>query len=238
MELKDRVAIVTGGHKGIGKALSVKLAQHGAHVAMVGRDAAALDEAASEIKKLGVQALAVQGDLCENDVIDRFVRQVIEKFGRLDILINNAGVGYFAPLSELSIAHWDAMFNLNIRAVFLVTQKALPYLRQAGEAFVVNIASLAGKNAFVGGSGYAATKHALIGFSRCLMLEERKNGINVLTVCPGSVRTDFFQHHQSAETVLAKEILEPQDVAQAVVESLKLPARAMVSELDIRPANP
>jgi len=171
-------------------------------------------------------------------VIEQFVQQVKQNFGRLDILVNNTSVGYLGTLAELKVEQWDAMFNLNFRAVFLLTQQLLPLLRKAGEAFVLNIASLAGKNAFAGGAGYAATKHALLGFSRCLMLEERKNGINVLAVCPGSVRTEFFSNVPDGQSALAKIILEPEDVARMVVEALKLPAWAMVSELDIRPANP
>lgn len=238
MDLKNKVAVVTGGNKGIGKAIALKLAEQGCHVALIARDLNTLEATAKQLKLFGVETLVVQGDLAQDEVIGRFVQQVKETFGRLDILVNNAGVGYFGPVAELKVEQWDAMFDLNMRAVFLLTQKLIPLLRKAGEAFVVNIASLAGKNAFVGGAGYAATKHALLGFSRCLMLEERKNGINVLAVCPGSVRTEFFSNVPDGQSALAKNILEPEDVAQMVVEALKLPARAMVSELDIRPANP
>ncbi len=238
MELKDRVAVVTGGNKGIGKAIALKLAEQGCHLALVARDRKSLEATAEQVKTFGVKAFIFQGDLTKDEVIKQFVQQVKQNFGRLDILVNNAGVGYFGPLAEFKVEQWDAMFNLNIRAVFLLTQQFLPLLRKAGEASVVNIASLAGKNSFAGGSGYVASKHALLGFSRCLMLEERKNGINVLAVCPGSVRTEFFNNLPDGQNALVKNILEPEDVARMVVEALKLPARAMVSELDIRPANP
>ena len=238
MILKHKVAIISGGNKGIGRAIAFGLANEGCHLALIARDRDSLQKTGEELKRSGVEVLTFQGDLTNDESITTFVQAVERKFGRLDILINNAGLGYFAPVAELKIEHWDAMFQVNIRAVFLLTQQALPLLRKSGEAFIVNMASLAGKNAFAGGAGYAATKHALIGFSRCLMLEERKHGIHVLTVCPGSVRTDFFKHHPEAQAALAKNILEPEDVAQMVIESLKLPARALVSELDIRPANP
>ncbi len=238
MELANKVAIVTGGNKGIGRAIALELARHQARLAIIGRDKNSLSKVEKEILEAGSEVFTFAGDLTDDTVVTAFAKAVKEHFGKIDILVNNAGVGYFAPVADLKIEHWDRMFNLNVRSVFLLTQKVLPELRKAGEAFVVNVASLASKNAFVGGGGYAATKHALLGFSRCLMLEERKNGINVLTVCPGSVKTEFFSHHHDADEVLKKHILQPENVAQIVVQALQLPANAMVSEIDIRPANP
>jgi 3-oxoacyl-[acyl-carrier protein] reductase len=114
----------------------------------------------------------------------------------------------------------------------------LPYLREAEESVVINVASLAGKNAFINGGGYAATKHAVIGFSRCLMLEERKNGIRVLAICPGSVATNFFDDHHGTLDPKRDRILRSEDVAESIIHMIKLPQRAMVSEIDIRPSNP
>ncbi|NOX87975.1 MAG: SDR family NAD(P)-dependent oxidoreductase [Calditrichaeota bacterium] len=238
MQIKDKVAVVTGGNKGIGKAIAVKLAAEGANLAIIGRDGQSLDSAAGELRSTGREVMTFQGDLTDDRIVEAFVKEAVGHFGRIDILINNAGVGYFAPVAELPVEQWDAMFNLNIRAVFILTQKVLPYLRASGDSFIVNVASLAGKNAFAGGGGYAATKHALLGFSRCLMLEERRNGVHVLTVCPGSVRTDFFNNHHAGEEMRNKNILRPEDVAETVVRAMQLPPHAMVSEIDIRPANP
>ena len=125
-----------------------------------------------------------------------------------------------------------------VRGLFIATREALPHLRDAGESVVVNVASLAGKNAFVNGGGYAATKHAVVGFSRCLMLEERKNGIRVLTICPGSVATNFFDDHHDTFDPKRERILQSEDVAESIIHMIKLPQRAMVSEIDIRPSNP
>ncbi len=177
-------------------------------------------------------AAVVPADMRDEQQVRAMVQAAVKQFGRLDILINNAGLGYFKPVAELSTEEWDEMFSVNMRAVFIATQAALPHLRAAKESFVVNIASLAGKNAFVDGSGYAATKWALRAFSQCLMLEERKNGVRVLSVCPGSVDTGFSPH------VGKKNMIKPEDVAAAVVSALKMPQRTMISEIDIRPTNP
>ena len=130
------------------------------------------------------------------------------------------------------------MFNLNVKGLFIATRECLPYLRQAGESVIVNVSSLAGKNTFIGGGGYTATKHAVLAISRCLMLEERHNGVRVLTICPGSVDTSFSSERRGMDDLKREKILKPEDVAESIVHMVKLPQRAMLSELDIRPTNP
>jgi 3-oxoacyl-[acyl-carrier protein] reductase len=134
------------------------------------------------------------------------------------------------------------MFNLNVRGFFIATREALPYLRKQGEGVIVNVVSLAGKNAFVGGGGYAASKHAVLGFTRCLMLEERKNGIRGLAICPGSVDTYFFQVQQGpGETRMTpnlEKVLKSGDIADTILHMIRMPQRALISEVDIRPSNP
>jgi 3-oxoacyl-[acyl-carrier protein] reductase len=237
MELKDKVAIVTGASKGIGRQVAVDLAAAGAKVAISARSESLLAETANEINKNGGQVFVFVGDMSDETDIKNFIRQTIETFGKLDILINNAGIGHFHPVTELSTEHWDEMFNLNVRGLFIATREALPHLRDAGESMVVNVASLAGKNAFATGSGYAATKHAVLGFSRCLMLEERKNGVRVLAICPGSVTTNFADH-QPGLLAPEKKALSVSDVSDAILSTIRLPQRAMISEIDIRPSNP
>jgi short-subunit dehydrogenase len=170
--------------------------------------------------------------------IKSFISGTKAALGSIDILINNAGFGHFHPIADFSTKDWDEMFNLNVRGVFIATREALPFLRQAAESAVINVVSLAGKNAFVNGGGYAASKHALLGFSRCLMLEERKNGVRVLAICPGSVATNFFDGHHGTLDPKRERILRPEDVAESIIHMLKLPQRAMVSEIDIRPSDP
>jgi NADP-dependent 3-hydroxy acid dehydrogenase YdfG len=239
MDIKDKVAVVTGASKGIGRQTALALAGAGADVAISARSKDLLEEVAAEIQKTGRKAFVFPGDMSKEEDIKGFIKQTAERFGKIDILVNNAGLGYFHPIAEMSTALWDQMFNLNVRGVFIATREALPHLRKPGEAVIVNIVSLAGKNAFAGGGGYTGTKHALLAFSRCLMLEERKNGIRVLALCPGSVDTYFFdsQTGNPLKPSLEKS-LRPEDIASTILHMIRMPQRAMISEVDIRPSNP
>jgi 3-oxoacyl-[acyl-carrier protein] reductase len=152
------------------------------------------------------------------------------------VVVNNAGVGYFAPLEDLTVGQFDEIMAVNVRGMFLVTRAFLPGMRKTGGA-IVNIASLAGKNGFVGGTAYTASKHAVLGFSKSLMLEVRKDNVRVIAVCPGSVATPFFAK-AGQDLPNRDRVLTPEDVAAAVIDALKLADRAMISELDIRPTNP
>lgn len=235
MDLHNKIALVTGASRGIGRAIALALGKAGCKVMLAARDKVALEKVADEIDDFGSEAAVVVVDLREEKSIQQMIASTISRFGSLDILVNNAGLGHFAPVAEMTTGRWDEMFDVNLRGVFIATRAALPHLRKQGESFVVNIASLAGKNTFANGSGYTATKWGLRAFSQCLMLEERKNGVRVLVVCPGSVDTGFG--HPSAAVVKsdAKDIIMPEDVAAVVLTALEMPQRSMVSEIDIRP---
>jgi 3-oxoacyl-[acyl-carrier protein] reductase len=155
----------------------------------------------------------------------------------VDVLVNNAGVGVLKPFADLSLEEWDLTFATNVRSLYLVTREVLPAMRARRDGAVVNIASLAGKNAVVGGTAYAATKHAVLGFSKSLMLEVRKEGVRVIAICPGTVATGFGVG-RTVPKISREGVLQPEDVAHAVVSALQLPARALMSEIDLRPANP
>ena len=152
------------------------------------------------------------------------------------MLVNNAGIGRFKPLSELSLEDWDATMAVNVRSLFLMTRAFLAGMKQSGGT-IVNIASLAGKNGFEGGTAYCASKHAVLGFSKALMPEVRKHNIRVVAICPGSVSTPFMDK-APRERPNRDRVLAAEDVAHAVVSALTLSDRGMVSELDIRPTNP
>lgn len=238
MELHGKVAFITGASRGIGRSTALALAREGARVALIARDVAALKEVAAEIRQSGSACRAIPTDLRREEDIGAAIQMAVDSFGGLDIVVNNAGLGYFSPIAELSTALWDEMFAVNVRGLFLTTRQALPHLRQRGESVIVNVASLAGKNAFIGGGGYAASKHAVLGFSRCLMLEERTNGVRVLAICPGSVATDFSSGRHRGDKEREQRILAAEDVAACIVQMIKLPQRAMLSEIDLRPSNP
>lgn len=236
-DLKGKTAIVTGAGKGIGKAIALALAGQGTEVAVVARTFKDVQEVQRQIEMLGRKSLAIQADVGEEEGVKRLVRETAKTFGKVDILVNNAGVGYFARVMELAVQDFDEMFSTNVRGVFLCTKAVLPHMIKQHSGDIVNIASLAGRNAFVGGAGYAATKWALIGFARSLMLEVREYDIRVITICPGSVDTDF-DRRSSAQAKEKSRIPKAEDIAQIVVDALLMPRNVMVSEVDIRPTNP
>jgi short-subunit dehydrogenase len=238
MEIRNKGACITGASKGIGKETALALAHKGASIAISARNKELLDRTAEEAQSYGVKVFSFVGDMSVENDIKKFISESSRELGGLDILINNAGFGYFHTIANFPTEDWDEMFNLNVRGLFITTREALPHLQKSGESVIVNVASLAGKNAFVNGGGYAATKHAVIGFSRCLMLEERKNGVRVLAICPGSVATNFFDDHHDTLDPKRDRILKAEDVAESIVHMILLNQRAMVSEIDIRPTNP
>ena len=235
MKLAGQPAVVTGAGRGIGRAIALRLAAHGAHLTLVARSAPELEEVAGVIRSAGGSATVHRADITNDREVKTLFEAVAERHGALAVLVNNAGIGRFAAVSDMSLEDLDAMWSLNVRAAFSCTKLAIPLLRKA-RGTIVQIASLAAKNAFVGGGGYAATKWALLGFSRCLMLEERAHGIRVVTVCPGSVDTSFSASVRDPQK--AERIVAPNDVADAVAAALLLPDRAMMSEIDIRPTTP
>ena len=236
MSLEGQIALVTGAGRGIGKAISCSLAGSGATVVLVSRTLAQLDSVRREIESAGGKAVSICADITREVDVARLFDEVKGRFGRVDILVNNAGIGKFVSVKEMSVSDFDAMWSLNVRALFLCTQRAIPFMEQQQSGIIVNISSLAGKNAFVNGAGYAATKWALMGFAKCLMLEERQHNIRVITICPGSVDTDFSGHGSGGSR--GEKILSPQDVAETVLSAITIHPRAMVSEIDIRPTNP
>jgi len=238
MELKNKVVVVTGAGRGIGRAIALALAKEGAKLALAARRQNELESVAQEVRALDAEVFIIPTDVREEQQLRDMILKTVAYFGALHILVNNAGLGHFHHVADMTTAQWDEMFGVNLRGVFLATREALPHLRKAGESFVVNLASLAGKNTFVNGGGYAATKWGLRAFSQCLMLEERQHGVRVLVVCPGSVDTEFATDRTGSPHSKKKEIILPEDVAETIVMSLKMPQRTMVSEIDIRPTNP
>ncbi len=234
MSLEGQVAIVTGASKGIGKAIALSFAKEKMKVVLAARTKSELEKAAREVNQLGGESLPIPVDVSREENITQLVSQTLENFGKIDVLINNAGMGVFAPVDELRVDDFDRMFSINMRGVFLCTQAVLPYMKNQKSGAIINISSLAGKNFFKGGSGYAATKWALNGFTKCLMLEAREYDIRVSVVCPGSVATEFSPHSGKDPA----KILHSQDVADAVLTILRLPSNALMSEVDLRPTNP
>ncbi|HUF36255.1 MAG TPA: SDR family NAD(P)-dependent oxidoreductase [Gemmatimonadales bacterium] len=230
-------ALVTGATEGIGRATALALGRAGYRVGLCARTADRLDALATELRAAGIVAAAAPADVGDPDQIAGAVRRVTDDLGDIDVLINNAGVLIARPVEELTLTDWDATMTTNLRGLFLATRAVLPGMRRRRRGTIVNVASLAGRNGFAGGTAYAASKHGVLGFSRSLMLEVRKDGIRVVAVCPGSVDTGLLRDQPMLKSDPEK-ILRPEDVAETIVHALRLPDRAMVSELDIRPTNP
>lgn len=232
-----RIALVTGATEGIGRAVAFALGRAGWSVGVCARTPGRLERLLLELRGAGISADGIPADVGNEKQVRALVGHVASALGPIDTLVNNAGMLIAKPFLELSVDDWDDTMRTNVRSLFLVTREVLPGMRTLGHGDIVNVASLAARNGFVGGTAYVASKHAVLGFSRALMLEERKNNIRVITVCPGSVATAMLEN-QPLLPSNAEKILRPEDVADTILTALRLPGRALVSELDIRPTNP
>jgi 3-oxoacyl-[acyl-carrier protein] reductase len=237
MDLTNRLAVITGATEGIGRAIAVALGSAGAKLAICARTAPNVDATVAALREAGLDAIGRACDVADPAAVHAFADFVSRERGDAAVLVNNAGIGRFAPLEDLTLEDWDETIAVNLRSLYLVTRAFLPGLVRAGKSSIVNIASLAGRNGFEGGTAYCASKHAVLGFSKALMLEVRKRGLRVIAVCPGSVATPFMDK-QDRMRPNRDRILTADDVAQAVVGALTLADRAMMSEMDIRPTNP
>ena len=235
--LVGRVAVVTGGSRGIGLATALALRAEGAHVLVCGRSAASLDQAGARIAQTAGagRAATVVADVRRHDEAERLVSAAVDELGGLDILVNNAGVGRFAPVADLSVDAWVETMETNLSGVFYCCRAAIPVMKRGGGGWIVNVSSLAGKHPFAGGAAYCASKAGLNALTESLMQDVRRDGIRVTCVLPGSVNTDFGGGRQSAG---ADWKLDAADVARAVVDLLRHPARSLPSRVELRPSLP
>jgi NAD(P)-dependent dehydrogenase (short-subunit alcohol dehydrogenase family) len=238
MDLDGRSAIVTGGSRGIGFAIASALVARGCRVAIGGRDRTQLDAAASRLQGLAPrtgEAISVGGDVSKAADAAKLVAASVERFGGLDVLINNAGIGAFANVADMSPQEWDAVIQTNLSGVFYCSHAAIPHLRKRGGGWIINISSLAGKNPFAGGAAYCASKAALNAFSEALMQEVRYDNIRVSYIMPGSVSTGFSGRGDSGQ---ADWKIAPEDIAELVVELITYPVRSLPSRIELRPSRP
>jgi 3-oxoacyl-[acyl-carrier protein] reductase len=233
-ELQGRVAVVTGGTKGIGRAIAESLARAGVHVVIAARHEDDVQEAQEALTRVGARALGVVCDVQRQEDCRRLVEAAAATFGRLDVLVNNAGIGRFAPVAEMSVEDWDNVIGTNLDSLFYCCNAAIPHLRAAHGSWIINIGSLAGKNAFANGAAYNASKFGLIGFSEALMQEVRHDDIRVTYIMPGSVNTEFGMHER-AETDW---MIQPEDIAQIVMDLLAFRSNVLPSRIEVRPSKP
>jgi len=234
--LRGRVAIVTGGSRGIGRAIARALVAEGVQVAVTGRSEAHLAAARPIIESSGPGAVeTLQADVRRADDVQRAIDATVARFGGLDIVINNAGVGVFTSVAAMTAAQWTEVIETNLSGVFHACHAALPHLRQRGGGFIINISSLAGKNPFADGAAYCASKAGLNAFSEALMQEVRYDNIRVSYVMPGSVATEFVggDAAKGADWKIAAE-----EVAEVVVNLLRHNPRSLPSRVELRPSKP
>jgi 3-oxoacyl-[acyl-carrier protein] reductase len=226
------VALVTGGSRGIGLAIAKALAESGTSVAITGRDRAVLETAR---RTLGDETIALHADVQNEREAANAVDETADKFGGLDVLVNNAGVGLFASVADMTPSQWRQVIDTNLTGAFYCSHAAIPHFRRRGGGWIVNVSSLAAKNAFVGGAAYCASKAGLNAFSEALMQEVRHDNIRVTCVMPGSVSTGFGGRGEGGE---ADWKLAPEDVARTVVDLMAHPPRSLPSRVELRPSRP
>lgn len=230
-------AIVTGGTKGIGFGIAEALLQAGGKVMITGRDDAGVAKAVQQLEghvRDGGSVIGRAVDVRQSAAVNAMVADAVKEFGSLNTVINNAGVGYFADVRETSDADWSKVIDTNLTGVFYCSRAAIPPMKQAGGGWIINIASLAGRNYFAKAAAYCASKAGLVAFTEALMLEVRNDNIRVSVVMPGSVATDFSHPAGGRENDSWK--LTPEDIAEVVMDLLRHPARSLPSKVEIRPS--
>jgi len=228
--LDGKVALITGANRGIGLAIAHRLGALGASLSISARDRNRLEAVARELQS-STKVAAIPADLTRTDEVAALVSKTEQALGPIDILVNNAGVGTFSPIQDASESDWDTMLDTNLKAVFLLMKAVAPGMIRRRSGHIVNIASLAGKNAIPGGAIYCASKWGLLGLTRSAAEDLRAHGIRVSAICPGSVATDFSPHGKKDPA----KMLQPEDVAHALETLVTQAPQSFISEIDLRP---
>ncbi len=232
-DLKDKVAYITGGSKGIGFGVAEKLLDAGMKVAISGRNLEGVQQAADKLGHAD-RVLAIASDVTKLEDEKAAAKKILDRWGQIDVVLANAGVGHFAPVDELSDADWHQMIDTNLNGVFHTLKATVDALKKS-EGYYMTLASLAGTNFFASGSGYNATKFGVVGFTQAVMLDLRPYGIKVSTIMPGSVATHFNDHEPSEKDAWK---IQPEDIGELVYDLLKMHPRTLPSKVEVRPTRP
>lgn len=234
-KLTGKTALITGGSKGIGLGVAEAMVEQGMKVAVTSRHQEAADEAAASLNKIAADhAIGIQADVRNLAAQQTSVQTVLDKWGQLDVLIANAGIGHFASIEDMEPEAWQNVIDINLTGVFNSTKAAVPALIDSN-GYLITIASLAGTNFFPTGAAYNASKFGLVGFTQAVMLDLRQKGVNVSTIMPGSVAT-YFNDHVPNEQDAWK--IQPEDLGELVIDMLQMNPRSLPSKIEIRPARP
>jgi 3-oxoacyl-[acyl-carrier protein] reductase len=230
-----KVALITGGSKGIGYGVAEALIKEGIRVAVTSRTQASADEAATELNKIKAgYAIGIESDVRNLASQEKAVQTIMSNWGRLDYVIANAGVGYMAPIQTLTSEQWQDTIDINLTGTFNSIKAAYESLKES-KGYFITISSLAGTNFFANGGAYNASKFGVVGFSQAIMIDLRKDGIKVTTIMPGSVATEFGGHHVTDKDAWK---IQPEDIGQIVSDLIKMPARTLPSKVEVRPSMP
>lgn len=234
-KLENKVVLVTGGTKGIGYGIAEVLIREKMKVAITGRSQKSADEASAKLKAAGArEVLGIAADVRDLSSQEEAVKKVLQAWGKLDVLVANAGVGHFGSIETLTPEQWQETIDTNLTGVFYSVKASLEALKKA-RGYVITIASLAGTNFFAGGSAYNASKFGLVGFTQAMMLDVRQAGIKVTTIMPGSVAT-YFNNHQPSPDDAWK--IQPEDIGEMVADLLQMHPRTLPSKIEVRPSIP
>ena len=233
MDLKNKVVYITGGSKGIGYGVAVKLLEAGAKVAISGRTLSTVQEAAKQLNAQD-RVLALASDVSKISDEKAAVKKILDQWGQLDVVLANAGVGYFAPVDELEDDAWHKMIDTNLSGVFHTLKASVEALKKS-KGYYITLASLAGTNFFAAGTGYNATKFGVVGFTQAAMLDLRKYDIKVSTIMPGSVATEFAGNEPDEKDAWK---IQPEDIGELVLDLLKMNPRTLPSKIEVRPTRP
>ena len=235
MDFKDKTAIVTGASRGIGKSISIMLAKNGVDVVITGRATEKLNSLKHELQNYGTKPHVIVADLSKPKTPELLIKETIKKYDKLDFLINNAGYAVAKPLTITSIDEWDNIIATNARAPFFLCKEAIPYLEKSDVATIFNISSVVGRLGYENQAAYAASKHAMMGFSKVLAKEVQHLGIRVHTIAPGGVGTDMVKTIRP--DLDTSKLIQPEDIAEIIEFLLKHRGNAMIDNLDVRRAN-
>ena len=232
--LRGKTAIITGASRGIGKTVAIALGRKKMRLALLARSTNKLQEVVDEIHTVGGEAIAVPCDLMNPDVVEMSLNRIFQHFNSLDVLISNAGIFLEKPISEIKIEEWDKVLKTNLTGTFLLCQSAFLKMKDQKSGRIIAIASSASTQGFIHQAAYCASKHGLLGFTRCLSIEAKPHNVHVHTICPGGVRTDLLADTYMGERVSQGTLIEPDNIAELVLFLIRQPANIDIPEINLK----
>ena len=229
-----KTAIITGASRGIGKAIAIALGREKMRLALVARSTDQLQKVVDEVHAVGGEAIAVSCDLSNPAAVETSLKSVFRQFDSLDVLISNAGIFLEKPIVEIKIEEWDKVLRTNLTATFLMCQSAFLKMKDQKSGRIIAIASSASTQGFIHQGAYCASKHGLLGFTRCLSIEARPHNVHVHTICPGGVRTDLLKDTYMGKRCSEGSLIEPENIAELVVFLIKQPGNIDYPEIILK----